>query len=307
MILELWLTWSAISDGAAQPRHQKFGFLIWYLKMKLSTSLVAVKKIIDPTSHSSFDPEQVERLAQLILQLEGLINPLIVRRASFQSYEVVEGHFEYQAAARAREIDPRKGEMISAYIIEPEDTIIGAAIAEQVKLMQNSRPSNVDNLAAIAPTQVKQTVPSLDILPFILEKLQSTEKLLLSQLASQASQIQNLEKSIHEFANTLTKFSPASINASLPLVSAKSSKPAAAKKPKGIVDPVVDDFNNLDLDHLYLQLAKLGFEGNKGHELAKAITDNRQLGLFTSISDVLKRVKFTGFSKLKVKEIQGLW
>lgn len=282
--------------------------------MKLSTSLVAVKKITDSSSHSQFDREQVERLAQLILALEGIVNPLVVRRTSLQSYEVVAGHFEYQAAARAREIDPRKGEMISAYIIEPEDETVGAAITEQVYLLQNSHSQNLrsqnsqplDVIATSAPEETEQNRQSLDLLQFILEKLESTERLLLSQLASQASQIQNLEKSVHEFANTLAKSIAVSTHTSPTLVPV-SPKTTSTKKPKGTADPVIDDFNNLDFDRLRRQLAKLGFDESGSSELAKVIIDNRRLGLFSSISDVTKRVKFTGFSKLKVSDIRKVW
>ncbi len=89
--------------------------------MKLSTSLVAVKKIQSTISRSVFSEERLELAAQLILQSEGVINPIVVRRKTLKSFEVVDGDFEYYAAARAREIDPRKGEMIGVYIMEPEN------------------------------------------------------------------------------------------------------------------------------------------------------------------------------------------
>jgi hypothetical protein len=89
--------------------------------MKLSTSLVAVKKISSNTPRSFFADDELEQAAQLILDSEGVVNPIVVRRNGLQSYEVVDGAFEYYAAARAREIDPRKGEMIGVFIIEPEN------------------------------------------------------------------------------------------------------------------------------------------------------------------------------------------
>ncbi|MBW4557083.1 MAG: hypothetical protein KME59_14265 [Trichormus sp. ATA11-4-KO1] len=89
--------------------------------MKLSTSLVAIKKIISNKPRSLFAEDELEQAAKLILESEGVINPIVVRRTSLQSYEVADGDFEYYAAARAREIDPRKGEMIGVFIIEPEN------------------------------------------------------------------------------------------------------------------------------------------------------------------------------------------
>lgn len=89
--------------------------------MKLSTSLVAVKKIQSTVLRSVFSEQELELAAELILQSEGVINPIVVRRTSLKSFEVVDGNFEYYAAVRAREIDPRKGEMIGVYIMEPEN------------------------------------------------------------------------------------------------------------------------------------------------------------------------------------------
>ena len=90
---------------------------------KLSTLLVAVRKISSPVSRSEFSEETIETLAQLILGVEGLINPLVVRRTSIESFEVISGHLEYYAAVRAREIDLRKGEMINAFVLDEENII----------------------------------------------------------------------------------------------------------------------------------------------------------------------------------------
>ncbi|MBW4647746.1 MAG: hypothetical protein KME06_03465 [Kastovskya adunca ATA6-11-RM4] len=106
--------------------------------MKLSTSLIAVKKISSTIPRSKFSNEELEQAAQLILEAEGIINPIVVRRTSLQSYDVVEGGFEYYAAARAREIDSRKGEMIGAYIIEDENEEV---IKEQIKLLRKPKPA----------------------------------------------------------------------------------------------------------------------------------------------------------------------
>lgn len=89
--------------------------------MRLSTSLVAIKKITCTKPRSIFADDELEKAATLILDSEGVINPIVIRRTDIQSFEVVDGDFEYYAAARAREIDPRKGEMIGVFIIEPEN------------------------------------------------------------------------------------------------------------------------------------------------------------------------------------------
>ncbi|MFE1744877.1 Rho termination factor N-terminal domain-containing protein [Coleofasciculus sp. H7-2] len=136
--------------------------------MKLSTSLVAVKKINSNVPRSIFLEDDLNRAAELILQAEGIINPPVIRRTSLESYEVVDGDFEYYAAVRAREIDPRKGEMIGAFIIESENEKV---LIEQVKLLRNKGFFN--NQEEVADTQPLNTVkPSnkaiqLEILPEI--------------------------------------------------------------------------------------------------------------------------------------------
>jgi ParB family chromosome partitioning protein len=86
----------------------------------LLTSIIPVKKITC-NQPLQFSDNELEKAAQSILESKGIINPVVVRRTSLKSYELVDGVFEYYAAARAREINPFQGEMITAFIIEPEN------------------------------------------------------------------------------------------------------------------------------------------------------------------------------------------
>ncbi|BAY09698.1 DUF655 domain-containing protein [Calothrix sp. NIES-2098] len=104
--------------------------------MKLSTFLVAIKKITSSKPRSIFADEELEQAANLILESEGVINPIIIRRTGLQTYEVIDGDFEYYAAARAREIDPRKGEMIGVFIIESENEEL---LTKQIELFRNKK------------------------------------------------------------------------------------------------------------------------------------------------------------------------
>lgn len=101
--------------------------------MGLSSSLIAVKRTTSPISRSEFATNNLEQAAKLILDAEGVINPIIVRRTNLESYEVIEGHFEYYAAARAREIDPLKGEMLDAFIVNSENEEV---IQKQIELFR---------------------------------------------------------------------------------------------------------------------------------------------------------------------------
>ena len=100
---------------------------------KLSPSLVAVKKITSTVPRVNFRDRDLEKVAQLILELGGLINPIILRRNGMDAYEIVDGDFEYYAAAKAREINPLKGETIGAFILEPENEEL---LLEQVQALR---------------------------------------------------------------------------------------------------------------------------------------------------------------------------
>jgi len=88
---------------------------------KLFPSLVAVKRITSAVPRSNFAEPELEKLARLILESGGLINPIIVRRNGMDAYEIVDGDFEYYAAVRAKEIENLKGETIGAFILEEEN------------------------------------------------------------------------------------------------------------------------------------------------------------------------------------------
>ncbi|MEG4529008.1 ParB N-terminal domain-containing protein [Microcoleus sp. D2_18a_D3] len=116
---------------------------------KLLVSLVLVKKITSTVPRSNFAERDLEKLAQLILELGGLINPIILRRNGMDSYEIVDGDFEYYAAVRAREINPMKGETIGAFILEPENE---GLLLEQVQALRKS--AKTENLVENPETGV---------------------------------------------------------------------------------------------------------------------------------------------------------
>jgi ParB family chromosome partitioning protein len=102
---------------------------------KLSPSLVAVKRITSAVPRSNFAEADLEKLARLILESGGLINPIIVRRNGMDAYEIVNGDFEYYAAARAKEIEPLKGETIGAFILEEENEKL---LLEQLEILKKT-------------------------------------------------------------------------------------------------------------------------------------------------------------------------
>ena len=180
--------------------------------MKLSTSLVAVRKITSTENRSSFADDELERAAHLILEVEGVINPIVLRRTSLESYEVLDGHFEYYAAARAREIDLRRGEMIGAFIIEPENEEF---LIDQIKLFRKPKPviiidSRLTNIESRFDNQISE--------------LKAEQKRELQNMDNRLKEIESrMPKAIEPLAslntlslsNLISKLSPASVNSKI--------------------------------------------------------------------------------------------
>lgn len=99
----------------------------------ISFSLVDVKNITSDIPRSSFPEADLEHLAKLILEAGGIIRPLVLKVTGVESYTIVDGHFEYYAAVRAREKDARKGEMVNAFVISPKSEDIVAKQAETLR------------------------------------------------------------------------------------------------------------------------------------------------------------------------------
>lgn len=96
---------------------------------------VDVVSITSKVPRSEFDVEELDQLAKSILASGGLLSPLLLRQTGIESYEVIAGDLEYYAAARAKELSPREGEMVNAFIVKKdaqEDAL------EQFKLLQKA-------------------------------------------------------------------------------------------------------------------------------------------------------------------------
>jgi len=99
----------------------------------ISFSLVDVKNIHSNVPRSDFDESELDRLADAILDCGGIVKPPIVKLQDLDNYEVISGHLEYYAAVRVKEKDPRKGEMVNAFVIAAKRE---ANVLEQVRLLE---------------------------------------------------------------------------------------------------------------------------------------------------------------------------
>ncbi|NJM71903.1 MAG: hypothetical protein HC862_17830 [Scytonema sp. RU_4_4] len=230
--------------------------------MKLSTSLVAVKKITSRKPRSNFADEQIEQVAKLILESQGIINPIVVSRTSLQSYEVVDGDFEYYAAARAKEIDPRTGEMIGVFIVEPENE---ESIKNQINLLrkqQSEIPSNVS-----VPSNGKDSI--------------STN--IESRMTNTEVRVTNVESRFENRTNELQaefRYEIQKINDRL-----KYFESIIPRQ----VEPL-EALNTLPLSELTSKLKRV----NINSKIIEKIVNERKQAKFTSFSNVVERIKGLG-------------
>ncbi|MBF2019747.1 MAG: helix-hairpin-helix domain-containing protein [Hydrococcus sp. C42_A2020_068] len=251
--------------------------------MKLPTSLVAVKKISSSVARSSFPAEKIEKAAHLILNVEGTINPIILRRTSLESFEVVDGHFEYYAAVRAREISPLKGEMIQAIILESENE---KALLDQVDLLRkdsNPKPLPDGNNS------------DLDF------RFANLERVFQSQFEELRKDIRNLKQSIDEVASKVQNsgFSGELIdeivNKVVKAVPLKGSSSRSKKKS-------IDELKQKPLDLNLASENELRTVPGIGPKIASRIVERRKTkGNFTSVEE-LSEIK--GISKNMIDKNQ---
>jgi len=231
--------------------------------MKLPTQLVAVRRITSNVPRSNFSPDEIEKTARLILDVEGVITPLILRHITMTTYEVVDGDFQYYAAVRAREIDNLKGEKIQAIILEPENEEV---LLEQVKLIRNKSDSS-----------------SVDV--NIDQKLSNLEKNFQSQFEELRKDYRNLNKTVNELAGSTN-------NNGLTgkIVNEIVQRVVEAIKPKPSYEININLASRVELQ-------KLKYIGNAK---ADEIMRERQKSKFTSIDDFIHRVQ--GITENRVNE-----
>jgi len=223
--------------------------------MKLLTSLVPVKKITCTQPRSIFSDDQLEKAAQSILESEGVINPIVVRRIDLQSYELVDGVFEYYAAARAREIDPRQGENITVFIMEPENE---EALTKQVELFRKSKSVIPNNLVSTDADNTSLQIANME-----------------SRLTNMESRFDNRTHELQtEFKNEIKK-----INQKLQEMETTIPKP---------MEPLAA-LNTLELPELARKL-----KGVNAKIIEKIIKERQTNGNFKSFSDVVARITGLG-------------
>ncbi|MHC5823098.1 MAG: ParB N-terminal domain-containing protein, partial [Nostoc sp.] len=168
----------------------------------MNFSLVDVKNITSNEPRSNFSEADLENLADIIIETGGIIRPLVVKVTGVESYTVVDGHFEYYAAVRAREKNPRQAEMVNTFVIAPklEDLVLKQVVSLQ----------GIDSSGKIVTPQPETTKlePRLANLELRLEKQFNQFKSEFLQerqrIDSQFKQLENLIPQKGEQSNPLS-------------------------------------------------------------------------------------------------------
>ncbi|BAY81940.1 hypothetical protein NIES267_14180 [Calothrix parasitica NIES-267] len=229
-------------------------------------SLVDVKSITSDVPRSNFAEADLENLADIILESEGIIRPVVVKATGIESFSVVDGHFEYYAALRAKEKDARKGEMVNAFVISPklEDLVV-----KQAEILRGEEPSE----------QPVKIVSNTSDSPKI-SHTSNTDKI--------ESRLQNLELRLEKQINDLNSI-------------IRQERETTDEELKQIKNQIPQPshpltlINTLDENELALKLKRSKI--SKSEKLAKAIIDAREKktnNKFTDYRDVFNSVRSLG-------------
>jgi hypothetical protein len=115
-------------------------------------SLVDVSSIQASVPRSNFSEDQIEQLADMILESEGVLKVILLTQTGINNYRVLAGDLEYYAAVRAKEKNPRQGEMINAIITQPSN---------QETLLKQVEQTGVTPIEKTSLEQLKQQLNEL--------------------------------------------------------------------------------------------------------------------------------------------------
>ena len=121
---------------------------------------VDIESLTSSMPRSHYSENDLDKLANQLLETEGLIKPLVLKKSGFEKYEVVNGHLEYYAAVRASEKNPRQGEMVNALIIAAESE---AAAIKQVEIIQELTASPQENGKKVADNTLESRLTNLEL------------------------------------------------------------------------------------------------------------------------------------------------
>jgi len=243
----------------------------------LNFQLIDIVSIQSPVSRAEFSAEKIENLAQNFLRSGGNIKPLIVKRISPEEFEVVEGHFEFYAAKRAREVN-QFFEMVRAIILDVKNQ---DGVLEQINLLISDQPVNISDNQHLtdqdANSGLSQKVDNLE------QHLSRVIDELRHQIEQQNQLINRLGKTESEFLSYLDYFNKSSIVELSNILDRKAG--LSGKEANSIAELIVNTRQHGEFENL-LDITERVFKKNKtktGKNI-RAISKDRLLKMIDSWS-----------------------
>jgi hypothetical protein len=303
--------------------------------MSLLTSSIDLDMIVLPSQESSqFQSSQIEHLANLFLQAGGTVKPILLRRVSPISFEILEGYFEYFAALKAQEIDDQFT-AIRAYVVPTE---LESTILEQYNFLRSLASSSSTEITSYPASKAEQQdLAQMEnaIANRLEQKLSATidrivEQRLNSSLEVFANQItQQLNSHLLDFKQSLS-FVPVSQVISSPHAIATDPEPALKPKTTKAAttktkptsskskakdtsinndDPkvlqVLHDLNTMNFADLQRNLAKSGKGSTKFAQPIHELKLQQPEQKFQSIQDVIANIQ--GLAEKTIQKIVAAW
>ncbi|EDN71025.1 conserved hypothetical protein [Beggiatoa sp. PS] len=227
--------------------------------------LVDIKDIESDVTRSTFDEQELEELADLILVTGCLLQPLILTQIGPMAYKVLEKHFEYHAAIRANEKDTKRylAGMVSAFVIKQE---IEATVIEQARILNKVVSTSIAEPNSTSDHKLDRRINNLENrLDNGLQEVKITHRQDTQRLEEQIKQLQS-------------------------------------QMPKQL-EPL-EVLNTLDVNKLRMGLMGLKVRGmteKKIQETVKKIDKERKKSTFTDLQDVINRkVGITANTMIKI-------
>jgi hypothetical protein len=274
--------------------------------MEISSAIVRVKKIEPSQPKENFSTTDLNEAAQLILELAGVITPIILLRTQPEAYRIVEGNFEYYAALQAMEIDPRKRNRINTYIVESEEEL--PFYQKQIEVFRKQ------SVAIPVEKPVEKTVESekepaiptqtntVDIQP-IMNMMKNLSEQVAGFISQQSKRNAEVDKKFNILQEAIANISVA-----------KPEKPIISQPEKTTVEPVlvaspsapqssdfVADFNNKEISDFEFE-RKLKNIGIKP-QYVRLILKERNKRTLNSFADF----KIKGVGRKSVDAIIDKW
>jgi len=233
--------------------------------MSLNFYLLDIDSVESNHHRSDYDENILMDIAKSLIANDDLIKPILVRQVSPIRYQVIEGHREYFAAVKAREISPDFDEIRA--VVVPKD--LQDSVLEQYRLLYP------DQGAHLTKNDLKEVEQRLR------QDFQVKFDLLNNLLSSQQNQIQNfLTNDLVNKLQDLLKH----INIKISLDDKKNPEPKVDKRLS------ISEINTLDPEALKARMDDL-LDPDTRDLFLTFIRDNRSFANFDALYHKIKSVK----------------